>query len=213
MNDGFDVRQDRKVFADHDDRGLYVYQAFCPLIAHNALEKGTFGDGFGLRRMTWIKPSFGWMLYRSNYGNAANQQVILRIHLSHEGFGILLRESVLATYDPNVYESESDWRARFEKSKVRVQWDPDRNLALGRYPDRKAIQIGIGPGLVRDYVDHWVISLADVTKIGKNIQKMVGSGLKASQIQHPYAEREYEVPTEIMVRLGMVVSRSDNKEK
>jgi len=49
----------RQIFANYDFDGIYVYQAFKPSIVEAALEKGTFGKGFGLDRMTWIKPSTG----------------------------------------------------------------------------------------------------------------------------------------------------------
>ena len=57
----------RKIFANYDEEGIYVYQAFKPTIVAAALKHGTFDKGFSLDRMTWIKPSFGWMLYRSGY--------------------------------------------------------------------------------------------------------------------------------------------------
>ena len=43
----------KKILASYDDKGLYVYQAFKPSIANEAIIKGTFGKGFSLERMTW----------------------------------------------------------------------------------------------------------------------------------------------------------------
>jgi hypothetical protein len=204
---GLEVRRDRTIYAAQDERGLYVYQAFCPHIAKHALEKGTFGEGFGMRRMTWIKPSFGWMLHRSHFGESRNQEVILRIKISHEGFGTLLRESALASFDPDVYPSQSDWRKRLSDAHARVQWDPDRNLACNQIVARRAIQVGIGAELMRDYVDTWILSLEDVTAVAKSVQRMIQSGCPADKLPHPYLEREYPVDSEIMVRLGMAVPR------
>ena len=65
--------RERTIIADHDDQGIFVYQAFKPTVVEEALRQGTFGKGFNLERMTWIKPSFAWMLYRSDYATAHRQ--------------------------------------------------------------------------------------------------------------------------------------------
>eukprot|EP00122_Pirum_gemmata_P015914 Pgem_evm1s14872 len=50
--------------ADWDEEGVYFYQAFKPEIADWALKNQSLGgEAFNTRRMTWIKPSFAWMLY------------------------------------------------------------------------------------------------------------------------------------------------------
>ena len=82
---------ERQIYAAYDDEGVYVYQAFKPSIVKAALDKGTFGAGFNMERMTWIKPSFGWILYRSGYATKTRQEAILKIKLTHEGFLKILR--------------------------------------------------------------------------------------------------------------------------
>ena len=69
------MRPGREIRAAYDDEGLYVYQAYRPEIGLYAAEHGRFGPGFKLDRMTWIKPSFGWMLYRCGYGFKPDQEV------------------------------------------------------------------------------------------------------------------------------------------
>lgn len=59
------TREPKVVRAAFDDRAVIVYQAYSPVIAEEAIRLQTFGPAFSLGRMTWIKPSFGWMLYRS----------------------------------------------------------------------------------------------------------------------------------------------------
>ena len=73
------MQQPRRIFASYDDEGIYVYQAFTPTTVASALKRGTFDRGFSLDRMTWIKPSFGWMLYRSGYASKHRQEAILKI--------------------------------------------------------------------------------------------------------------------------------------
>ena len=79
-----------RVLAAYDEKGVFVYQAFHTETVAVAAAKGTFGKGFSLDRMTWIKPSFGWMLHRSGYAGKHGQEAIARIHLSHDGFLAIL---------------------------------------------------------------------------------------------------------------------------
>ena len=53
------------ILAQYDDRSIVVYQAYHRIAGHFAARHGYFGDGFSLNRMTWIKPNFLWMMYRS----------------------------------------------------------------------------------------------------------------------------------------------------
>ena len=71
--------------AEYDDEGVYFYQAFNDEIADWTLEHQVLGGPFyNPTRMTWIKPSFAWVLYRSGYARKHNQTRILKIKLSHE---------------------------------------------------------------------------------------------------------------------------------
>lgn len=60
MND----RGERLVRAAYTDETITVYQAYSPQIAGAAVAAGTFVAPFSRERMTWIKPSFGWMMQR-----------------------------------------------------------------------------------------------------------------------------------------------------
>ena len=69
---------------EYDDEGVFFYQAYCHEIADWALEHQRFGGSkFNPTRMTWIKPSFAWVLYRSGYGLKHNQERILKIKIGH----------------------------------------------------------------------------------------------------------------------------------
>jgi len=192
---------ERRIYAAYDDSGIFVYQAFTPEIVQAALEKGTFGCGFSLDRMTWIKPSFAWMLYRSGYATKPRQEAILKIKLSHEGFLAILRESVEATYNPHVYGSEESWQKLLKASKVRHQWDPERDLKLEKHPSgRRAIQIGISGWVVPKYINEWIIGLDEVTGLAHDIE----NAKKSKQHFPPLPEeRVYPVDAELAQRLGI----------
>ena len=129
-----------------DEEGVYVYQAFNDAIADWALEHQRFGGpDFKPDRMTWVKPSFAWVLYRSGYAKKHNQQRVLKIKLPHSALAELL--------------SQCKCTHGGGGSKGRVQWDPARDLMVGdgkeprRLPGRqRAIQIGLKDELSHLYV-------------------------------------------------------------
>jgi len=55
----------RQIRALYDDETITVYQAYSPSIALAAIEqqKLNASSDFKLGRMTWIKPSWCWMMY------------------------------------------------------------------------------------------------------------------------------------------------------
>ena len=69
----------REIFAQYDRQCIRVYQAYNPTIAKEAISLQTFGANFDVNRMTWIKPSFLWLMHRSNWGTKKNQECILAI--------------------------------------------------------------------------------------------------------------------------------------
>ncbi|QDS73314.1 hypothetical protein FKW77_006056 [Venturia effusa] len=87
----------REIRAVYDAEGIIVYQAFNAEIAKAAVETQRLDASPLYRtRMTWIKPSWCWMLYRSGYSyKDANQSNTLAIKVSHEGFKHLLSISKL----------------------------------------------------------------------------------------------------------------------
>ena len=189
----------RAIIADYDDEGLFVYQAFKPGIVEEALRQGTFGKGFNLERMTWIKPSFGWMLYRSDYAKAHRQEGILKIKLPHEAFLSILRQAVPTAFDRRVHSTEAEWRTALRNTDVRVQWDPDRDWQLRRL-SRRAIQLGLQGAVVRQYVGS-IIGLESVTALAHACRRASGEG--ADRPPAYPMEREYEVPEDVRRAMGM----------
>lgn len=193
------MERSREIRAAHDEQGLFVYQAFRPGIGRYAAQNGRFGRGFSLERMTWIKPSFGWMLYRSDYGRKRGQEVVLRIKITHEGWLNALSGAVLSTYERDVHGEKAFFRKALKVGECRVQWDPDRTLAAERL-ERRTIQVGLRGGLVERYVRNWILEIEDVTGLARAIRDAVSAGAPPPAVPE---ERVYEVPDEIRQRLGM----------
>ena len=61
-------KEGRHILAQFDDDTVIVYQAYRPSIGRYAAEHGAFGGDFSYSRMSWVKPNFLWMMYRSGWG-------------------------------------------------------------------------------------------------------------------------------------------------
>lgn len=191
-------KYERRVLGFFDEQGIYVYQAFSPEIVEAAVSLGTFGKGFGMDRMTWIKPSLGWMLHRSGYATKTRQEAIARIHLKHEGFLTILQEAVPSAYNPALYNTQGDWGLALKKSEVRYQWDPDRDLHDYKL-EHRAIQLGISGQMVYRYVREWIIGVENVTLLAHAIKDAVANNRPLPDVAE---EKEYPVPAEIARSLG-----------
>ena len=155
-----------------DEDGVFVYQAFKDSIADWAMENQRFGGPeYNPKRMTWIKPSFAWVLYRSGYARKHNQTRILKIKLSHEAIAHILSQCACGTGGGG--------------HKGRVQWDPERDMLNGdgKEPDKlantRAIQIGMKEELNEFYVQS-AISIQDVTELAHQVQNAHSSKTKDS---------------------------------
>jgi hypothetical protein len=177
-------------------RGLYnantirVYQAYSDVIADAALHHGTFvSPPFKMERMTWIKPSFLWMMYRSGWGlKDTRQSRILAIDISRDGFEWALAHSCLS--HPEDSMSEEEWLKLKKKTPVRIQWDPDRDIHLKAQISR-AIQIGLSGKAVELYVNEWIQNISDVTPLAHDIHELLLKGeiekaKELTPIEKPY---------------------------
>lgn len=161
----------RQIRAVYDDATIRVYQAFNDPIAEAALAAGRFVAPFSRSRMTWIKPSFRWMMYRAGWGyKDDDQRRILAIDISREGFEWALAHSCPSHPDPSM--TPEQWRRHRDATPVRIQWDPERSLRLEPL-DHRSIQIGLGPAAVPRYVDEWTQRIEDVTALAHRMHELV----------------------------------------
>jgi hypothetical protein len=86
-----------------------VYQAYASAIADAAVRAGTFVPPFSRDRMTWIKPSFGWMMHRSGWAAKPGQERVLAIEIARTGFEWALAHSCLSHYEPGQHDSPQAW--------------------------------------------------------------------------------------------------------
>jgi hypothetical protein len=124
--------------------------------------------------MTWIKPSFLWMMYRSSWGCAVGQERVLAIRIRRDGFEWALAHSALSGYDGSVHTSRDQRKREMRRSPVRVQWDPERDLSLQPMP-RRSLQVGLRGEAVRCYLDE-IVGIDDVTELAHAVHELAGAG-------------------------------------
>jgi hypothetical protein len=152
----------RHMLAQFDDQAVVVYQAYRPEIGRFAAAHGYFGGGFSIDRMSWIKPSFLWMMYRCGWGIKENQEVTLAIWLQRSAFDAILKQAVHSTFVPEVYASEAEWQRSLAASSVRLQWDPDHDPGGARV-ERRAIQLGLRGDTLAHYARDWIVHIEDIS--------------------------------------------------
>ena len=169
----------KHILAYQTDDSLVVYMAFNDAIADYAVEHQKLGgDSFSFNRMSWIKPGFLWMMYRSGWADKENQNRILALWISKKDFEKILSQTVHSSFDEKVYGSRENWRLELKTKKVRLQWDPDHD-PHGNNLERKAIQLGLKGKMLRLFATGMVMKIEDVTefvKTQKNILKSSGVG-------------------------------------
>lgn len=144
------------VLASYDDKTIIVYQAYNDQIADAALKCNNFHSeevlkaGYLPRRMTWIKTNFLWMMYRSGWATKPNQERILAIQITQEGFNEILRVA-----------------KPVGQGDVRLQWDPDHDPQGTKIIDRRAIQLGLTGAIKERFSREFIVKIFDVTPFAR----------------------------------------------
>ncbi|MGV3622703.1 MAG: DUF4291 domain-containing protein [Archangium sp.] len=147
-----------QIRAKYDATSVTVYQAYNDAIADAALNAQRFVAPFSFTRMTWVKPSFLWMMERCGWATKADQQRVLAVRVRRDAF----EEAVQRAVSTSVAHSHA---------MIRVQWDPERNLRGGKLPYR-SLQLGLGRDVIEAYAREWIIGIDDVTKLVKRIDEL-----------------------------------------
>lgn len=192
--------QGRHILAQYDADSIVVYQAYRPEIGHFAATHGYFGGAFSLNRMSWIKPNFLWMMYRSGWGTKQGQEVILAVRMCRAGFNAILAQAVPSTYWPEQYDTPEQWKATGVASEVRLQWDPDHD-PYGEKLERRAIQLGLRGDTLASYAREWIVEIEDVSEFVAEQRSLV----ETSTLDHLMTPSEavYPVGHEVAIRIGL----------
>jgi len=156
-------RQGRHILATFSADEIVVYQAYRAEIADVAVARQRFDQPFSLQRMSWIKPNFLWMMYRSGWAGKPDQERVLAVHLPLARFHGLLAAAVWSTWQPHLHATSEAWSEAVGAGEVRLQWDPDHG-PRGNPVERRAIQLGMRGGVLRDYALAWPLRIEDITE-------------------------------------------------
>lgn len=152
------------ILAQQTDEHILVFQAFRDAIAKYAFKNQVFGgDAYSYNRMSWIKPNFLWMMYRSGWAAKTGQENILGIWMKKTDFEKILENSTFTSYRQSTYETEEEWRATLETHPIRLQWDPD-HYPNGEKHQRKAIQLGIKGDLLEEFGKEMIVEIMDLSE-------------------------------------------------
>ncbi len=179
-----------EIRANYDKDTIVIYQAYSPAIADPALKQQKFVTPFSFHRMTWIKPSFLWLMHRSNWGQKNGQQRILAVRITRTGWEKALSLGVL-THQNYPFNSDK-WRSQFKKAKVHIQWDTERSLR-GAGMNYYSIQVGISRHLIQEYVDEWVVNIEDMSHTVAKIKQLLKSGKEKNAKRLIPPERIYPI--------------------
>ncbi len=189
-----------EIRADYDRDTIVVYQAYREEIGKLAIENKKFVPPFSYNRMTWIKPSFLWMMERSGYGQKSGQEYVLAIRIKRSAWEYALSQAVLTHPDQKVYSDGNTWKELFDNAKVHVQWDPERSLR-GAKLDYRSIQVGISRHLIEEYNNDWIVDIQDYRPLVHKILELRKKGAYDKAKKLLPKERIYPVSDEIITCL------------
>jgi hypothetical protein len=183
------VPGEREIRADFDRETVVVYQAYAPAIARPALIAQRFVAPFSFNRMTWIKPSFLWLMERSGWGQKSGQEVTLAVRITRAGWEAALSQAVLTDDDT-------------DHARVHVQWDPERSPRGEKLPHR-SIQVGLSRHVIREFAEDWTRSIVDLSELVARLRTLRTEGHWDQVRRLLPPERIYPVSDAVQRRLGM----------
>lgn len=195
-----------EIRADYNTNTIVVYQAYNKTIAKSAVESQKFSAPFSFNRMTWIKPSFLWMMERSNYGQKSNQECILALHIKRQAWEKALSKAVLTSPEKRVYANPENWEKKFNNAEVYVQWDPERNIK-GNKLDYRSIQVGISRHLIKEFNEEWIVKIEDCTPLVRKILHLTKLGEYDKAKKLLPIEKVYPLSAELAHIIGSNVKK------
>ncbi|AZQ33278.1 DUF4291 domain-containing protein [Streptomyces cyaneochromogenes] len=194
-----------RIRALHTESTVTVYQAYQPGIGLAAARGGRFPSSWSRERMTWIKPSFLWMMYRCGWATKQNQETVLAVEISRDGFVWALRNACLSHYVPALHGDQATWKRQLRAAPARVQWDPERDLRLNPLPYR-SLQLGLAGEAAARYADEWVVGIEDATPLATEVHARVRAGELERAAELLPQERPFPLEDDV---LGHLRAESD----
>jgi hypothetical protein len=198
-----------QIFAKYTDTTITVYQAYSDEIADTAIKANKFiTPPFSLTRMTWIKPSFFWMLYRAGWGyKDKNQKRILAIEMTIEGFIEILKNSALANYNQTINLTHDEWKESLKNNPIRIQWDPERDYQLNKRANKRTIQIGLKEPFVSTFINSWIVNITEVTELAHTVKRLSEKNMFKKITPICPEERLFNTPILLRNQIGIHIKQ------
>ncbi len=81
--------------------------------------------------------------------------------------------------------SLTEWKEQVQKSDIRCQWDPERDID-GNPLQIRSIQLGLRREAVKSYVNEWIVHMEDITAYVKDLYNKKNAGMDI----HPLLPKE-----------------------
>lgn len=196
------MAQLQEIRANYDRDTLIVYQAYNKQIALPALANQKFVAPFSFNRMTWIKPSYLWLMERSQWGLKSNQEYILAIRIKRSFWDKALSFGILTHPEKSIYANGQQWEKLFNDAQVHIQWDPERSLR-GAKLTQSSIQVGISRFLIEEYNNEAIVSIEDMTALTRKIYSLRQQGKTTNAKRLLPNERLYPVDKQVGKSIGI----------
>lgn len=188
---------------------ILLYQAFNSEIADYAVREQKFegAPGYNEKRMTWTKPNFLWMMFRSGWAKKSNQERILGIWLKLDAFHELLQ----LTRRTNSQNTSTKHEKIGSQGSVVLQWDPD-HTPMGDHMKKRAIQIGI-KGVPWWKTGERFEQILDLTPLVRNLREFATSKTGLYPSLFVPQEKIYVLPANIAKIAGADTAPEDLEEE
>lgn len=153
----------RHILAQTTDDLIVVYQAYKERTAtYTVRNQKLGGPEYSFNRMSWIKPNFLWMMYRSGWASKEGQERVLAFWIGKAFFDRMLSQAVPSSFSAEHYQHIDAWKKDLDQSEVRLQWDPDHDPS-GKPLQRRAIQLGLKGAALKEFATSAIRQVEDIT--------------------------------------------------
>jgi hypothetical protein len=151
--------------------------------------------------MSWFKPNFLWMMYRSGWGTKENQEVTLAVRLKRTFFEAVLDQAVPSTFHAGSFTDATEWKQAVASSQVRLQWDPD-HAPSGAPVQRRAIQLGLRDQMLKEYARGAILEIEDISQFVTE-QRANARTENIEQLLTPIEHIYYPAAPGVAAKLGL----------
>ena len=191
-----------EIRADFGRGTIVIYQAYPPAIADAALNAaGRFVPPFWFHRMTWIKPSFLWLMHRSNWGQKSGQERVLAVRVKREPDGKRRCPwPYLTSFRPLL--SVHPWNGtRIPAGPGSPSMGPRVPRCAGRPCPYFSIQVGLSRHVIREYAEEWVVGIKCTARV-REVPNLLQAG-QADKAKRRLPPRVYPVSAGLARRLSI----------